>query len=147
MDVETTITQLGVGEALISFLDENGTPGLVDRALICPPGSQIGAITDVQRQSIVQSSLLYGHYEKTLDRESAYELLKSRAAQADESAQRKAEQAAAEKEARRKGPGRQPETAAEAFAKSAARHWKSVGPTDHPRRARIDTGWKQALGE
>ena len=121
LDVEATITQLGVGEALISFLDEKGIPGVVDRALICPPGSQIGGITDVQRQSIVKSSLLYGHYENTVDRDSAYELLKTRAAQADESARREAEQAASEKEARRQGPGRQPDNMAEVFAKSAAR--------------------------
>ena len=121
LDVETAITQLGVGEALISFLDERGTPGIVDRALVCPPGSQIGGINDAQRQGIIQSSVLYGHYEKTLDRNSAYELLQARAEQAAEMAEREAEQAAAEREARRQRTARQRETPAEAFAKSAAR--------------------------
>jgi uncharacterized protein len=121
LDVETSITQLGVGEALISLLDEKGTPGVVDRALICPPGSQIGAISDAQRQGIIRSSVLYGHYEKAVDRESAYELLKARATQAAELAATEAEQAAAEKDVPRHRPGRQPETMAESFAKSAAR--------------------------
>ena len=121
LDVETTITQLGVGEALISFLDEKGIPGVVDRALVCPPGSQIGGITDAQRQRIIQSSLLYGHYEKTVDQESAYELLKARAVRKDEAGESVARRAAMEKGSRQRGSGRQRETVAEAFAKSAAR--------------------------
>jgi len=121
LDVETTITELGVGEALISFLNEKGIPGVVDRALVCPPASQMGGISDDQRQSIIQSSLLYGHYERTVDRESAYELLKARAARDAEQAEIEAERARAEKEAQRQRPARQRETPAEAFAKSAAR--------------------------
>jgi uncharacterized protein len=81
LDVEKTITELAVGEALVSFLDEKGIPTPVDRALICPPHSQIGPITAEQRQQIIQSSLVAGVYEKTVDRESAYERLKGRAAQ------------------------------------------------------------------
>jgi DNA helicase HerA-like ATPase len=121
LDVETAITQLGVGEALISLLDEKGNPGVVDRALVCPPRGRIGAIGDAERQAIIQSSLLFGHYEKTLDRESAYESLKVRADQAAASAAREAAQEEAEKEARRQRPGRQRESMAEALAKSAAR--------------------------
>lgn len=121
LNVEEAIIQLGVGEALISFLDEKGIPGVVDRALVCPPQSQIGAITDAQRQEILRSSVVYGHYENTIDRQSAYELLKARAEEAAELAAREAERAAVEKEARRRTPTRQRETVTEALAKSAAR--------------------------
>jgi hypothetical protein len=81
LDTEKAITELGVGEALVSFLDEKGVPGIVQRAFVCPPGSQIGAITPDQRQQILKQSLLAGHYEKVVDRESAYEALKEQAAQ------------------------------------------------------------------
>jgi DNA helicase HerA-like ATPase len=75
---EQVITELGVGEALVSFLDEKGTPCIVERAFIVPPGSQLGPISDAERQQIIKSSDVYGHYEKTIDRESAYEKLKGR---------------------------------------------------------------------
>ena len=81
VDVEKTITELGVGEALVSFLDEKGTPTPVERAFVCPPHSQIGRITAEQRQQLVGSSLVAGVYEKSVDRESAYERLKNRAQQ------------------------------------------------------------------
>jgi len=79
LDEETAITELGVGEALISLLDEKGRPGIVERALIVPPRAQIGPLTATERQQIIANSLVAGHYEKTVDRESAYEMLKSRA--------------------------------------------------------------------
>jgi len=75
---EQVITELGVGEALVSFLDEKGTPCIVERAFIVPPGSQLGPISDAERQQVIQSSDVYGHYEKAVDRESAYEKLKGR---------------------------------------------------------------------
>ncbi len=78
LDVEEVITQLGVGEALISFLDEKGIPGIVERAMICPPHSQIGAITPEQRAAIIKSSVVAGVYETPVDRESAYEKLKGK---------------------------------------------------------------------
>ena len=81
INVETTILELGVGEGLVSFLDEKGTPAMVERAFICPPRSQIGPITSQQRQQIMQASLVAGVYEKVVDRESAYERLKARAAE------------------------------------------------------------------
>lgn len=81
LDTETVITELGVGEALISFLDEKGRPNIVEQALIRPPFSQIGPIEIRERKQIIQSSLVYGVYEKTVDRESAYEMLKKRAEQ------------------------------------------------------------------
>ncbi|MGC2167384.1 MAG: helicase HerA-like domain-containing protein [Gallionella sp.] len=74
-----SITELGVGEALVSCLNEQGTPEIVERALIIPPRAQVGPLTEVERKSVIQDSLLAGHYEKTVDRESAYEILKSRA--------------------------------------------------------------------
>lgn len=79
LDVEAAITELGVGEALVSFLNEKGQPTVVDRALIYPPQSQLPPLTAAERDQIVKQSSLYGHYEKLLDRESAYEMLKARA--------------------------------------------------------------------
>jgi len=81
LDEEAAITELGVGEALVSFLDEKGRPTVVERAFILPPQGQIGPITPDQRQRIIQSSLVAGVYEKVVDRESAYEVLKGRAEQ------------------------------------------------------------------
>jgi uncharacterized protein len=78
INVEEAITQLAVGEALVSFLDAQGAPGVVERALIRPPASQIGPITPEQRQQILKNSLVAGVYENAVDRESAYELLKAR---------------------------------------------------------------------
>ncbi|PWB53456.1 MAG: ATP-binding protein, partial [Nitrosomonadales bacterium] len=86
LDVEAAITELGVGEALVSLLDEKGRPHPVERALIVPPRSQLGPVTPGQRQAIIRQSVLYGHYEAEVDRESAYEKLKGRAAQAPSSA-------------------------------------------------------------
>ena len=77
-DTEQAITELAVGEALVSLLDEKGVPGVVDRAWIVPPASQIGPITDAERLAIVKVSVLAGHYETPIDRESAYEKLKAR---------------------------------------------------------------------
>jgi uncharacterized protein len=79
LKVETVLTQLAVGEALVSMLDENGSPEIVERAKIVPPRSQVGAITADQRKEIIASSIIAGHYEKAIDRESAYEILQARA--------------------------------------------------------------------
>jgi DNA helicase HerA-like ATPase len=86
LKTETVLTQLAVGEALVSMLDENGTPQIVERAKILPPRSQIGAITPEQRKRVIQTSVLFGHYEKTDDRESAYEKLQARAGEKAETA-------------------------------------------------------------
>ena len=83
LDVEAVITELGVGEALVSFLNDKGQPTVVDRALIFPPESQLPPLAEAERAEIVKQSTLYGHYEKLLDRESAYEMLKARAPQAE----------------------------------------------------------------
>jgi DNA helicase HerA-like ATPase len=83
IDVETVITELGVGEALVSFLDERGQPTVVDRALIYPPQSQLPPLTPAEREGIIKQSSIFGHYEKVVDRESAYEMLKARTPQAE----------------------------------------------------------------
>ncbi len=80
LDIETAITELAVGEALVSFLDAKGRPSVTERVYVHPPGSQIGPITPAQRQQLIAGSLVAGAYEKTIDRESAYEKLKGRAA-------------------------------------------------------------------
>ena len=74
---KTAITELAVGEALVSFLNEKGQPNVVDRALIYPPQSQLPPLTPAEREQVIKQSTFYGHYEKVVDRESAYEMLKS----------------------------------------------------------------------
>lgn len=85
INVETAITELGVGEALVSFLDEKGIPTPVARTYICPPSGRVGPATDTERAQVMRASAVAGYYEKTVDRESAYEILKARAR--EESAQ------------------------------------------------------------
>ena len=79
IDTVKTITELGVGEALVSFLDDRGTPAMVERAWVLPPASRIGPATDAERAAVIAGSVLAGHYEHAVDRESAYETLKARA--------------------------------------------------------------------
>jgi hypothetical protein len=81
LDVAAAITELGVGEALVSFLDEKGRPSLTERAYVLPPGSRIGPITPEQRRALMAGSLVAGVYEKVVDRESAFEKLRARASQ------------------------------------------------------------------
>ena len=78
LDIETAITELAVGEALVSFLDEKGRPSVTERVYVLPPGSQIGPITPEQRKTLMANSLVAGAYDKVVDRESAYEKLKAR---------------------------------------------------------------------
>jgi hypothetical protein len=118
VDVETAITELGVGEALVSFLDEKGRPMPVERAFVCPPRSYIGIATDAERNQTIRSSLIYGHYEKSVDRESAYEILKKRA---EAAAEEEAEAATEEEVKPKRAPGRQPDTLMETLTKTAAR--------------------------
>jgi DNA double-strand break repair helicase HerA and related ATPase len=80
VDIPRAITELAVGEALVSLLDEKGSPTVTERAWMLPPSSQIGPIPDAQRDAIRKASAeLFGHYEQTIDRESAYEKLQARA--------------------------------------------------------------------
>ncbi|MGE5089485.1 MAG: helicase HerA-like domain-containing protein [Candidatus Levyibacteriota bacterium] len=80
IDTEKAITELGVGEALVSFLDEKGRPAMVERAWILPPASRIGPVTPDERKAVIAASPLKGTYDQTVDRESAYEKLAGRAA-------------------------------------------------------------------
>ncbi|MCC7007222.1 MAG: DUF853 domain-containing protein [Acidobacteria bacterium] len=82
LDAERVITELAVGEALVSLLDEKGTPSVVERAWILPPGSRIGPLSADERKAVLRSSVVRGHYEQTVDRESAFEKLKTAAATA-----------------------------------------------------------------
>jgi len=85
-DAKAAIMELGVGEALLSFLDEKGTPTVVERGFVLAPGSRIGPLDAAERDAAIKGSTIYGHYEKVKDRESAYEVLKDakEAAAADE---------------------------------------------------------------
>jgi DNA helicase HerA-like ATPase len=134
--VEQAITELGVGEALVSLLDEKGRPGITERALIVPPGSHLGPLPDAERTRLIASSALAGVYEKTVDRESAYERLKGRAEEAAPNEREPSRPAPAARPDNgslaqdilfgRRGPrgGRQSQGMIEALANSAAR---SVG--------------------
>jgi len=119
LDVETAIMELGVGEALVSVLDKKGVPSMVERAWVRPPRSRLQPLSDAERARVMRSSLLAGHYEKEIDRESAHEILQARAAQAQQQTAQLQQQKAAEKAARPAPRGR--EDVLEAAAKSAAR--------------------------
>jgi uncharacterized protein len=126
VDTVKTITELGVGEVLISCLDEKGIPTMVDRAFVVPPFSQLGPITPDQRTALINNSLVAGVYEQEVDRESAYEILsaKAQAAAAEEAAAEQAKaEAKAQKEAEKaeRAAARQPDSMMESIMKSAAR--------------------------
>jgi len=79
LNAGAAILELSVGEALVSLLDDKGSPGVVERAWICPPRTQLAPITADERRAVIQGPGLYGHYEKAIDRESAYEVLQRHA--------------------------------------------------------------------
>jgi uncharacterized protein len=122
LKAEKVITELGVGEALVSFLDEKGSPCIVERAFIVPPGSQIGPISPEERKKIIESSDVFGHYEKQVDRESAYEKLKVRTEEKPTQAQ-ESSNPVSDILFGKTGPrgGRQSQGMIEAMTKSAAR--------------------------
>ena len=93
LDIEAAITELAVGEALISFLDAKGRPTETERVFVLPPGSQLGPITAAQRQTLIKESLVAGVYETTVDRESAYEVFNARTASNLEQAEEEAKNA------------------------------------------------------
>jgi DNA helicase HerA-like ATPase len=97
LDTEQAITDLAVGEALVSLLDEKGRPSMVERVYVMPPGSRIGPVSADERRALQKDSLVAGVYEKAVDRESAYESLKQRAAASADAAQDLAQDAAREK--------------------------------------------------
>ncbi len=108
LDTETVITELGVGEALISTLQDKGIPGVVQRCLLRPPESRIGPIDQSQREQVRARSPLGSKYDQSIDRESAFERLAARAEQAAAAQARQAEQAAADKAERTKAAKRKP---------------------------------------
>lgn len=75
-DAATVIMELGVGEALVSFLDDKGRPAIVERGFIVAPGSRLGPLTPAERKAAIENSVIFGHYEQVIDRESAYEKLR-----------------------------------------------------------------------
>jgi DNA helicase HerA-like ATPase len=105
LKAEQVITELGVGEALVSLLDEKGRPAVTERAFIVPPGSQLGPLTEAERKSAIAASPLAGHYEKAVDRESAYEKLTAKIAEPIPAPADAPPPAAPEPERRREEPG------------------------------------------
>jgi DNA helicase HerA-like ATPase len=128
LDIETAITELAVGEALVSLLDAKGRPSITERVYVLPPGSQIGPITPQQRQALMPGSLVAGVYEKTVDRESAYEKLNGRA-----------EAAALRRQVVRKAAQPAPPTRAASWAASTTS--SSAPPA---RAAASTTAWRKA---
>ena len=116
LNIEKVIGELAVGEALVSFLDDKGQPDVVERALVLPPQGQIGPVTPELRRKLISQSVLYGHYEKAVDRESAFEMLKTRAEKFIPAGTTAGEPAPA-----RRPAGRPHDTLLEAMAKSTAR--------------------------
>lgn len=116
---DKAITELAVGEALVSLLDRKGVPSVTERVFIIPPASQIGLITDSQRQDIIKTSILYGHYENVIDSESAFEKLQKKSQENSLKEAQAADAAAASKRDSARGSSRQ--SVGEAMAKTAAR--------------------------
>jgi len=115
IDTETLITELGVGEALVSVLDEDGKPTPVEHVYIKPPESRVGPLSEQERQEYLSRSPYKGRYDEIVDRESAYEMLKQKAEQLAEAAEREASnKPAASRRSTRQSP-------MEAMVKSAAR--------------------------
>ncbi|HGG61106.1 MAG TPA: DUF853 family protein [Gammaproteobacteria bacterium] len=122
LDTVETITNLGVGEALVSMLEDGGVPGIVERTLIRPPASRIGPATDPERAELLRKSPLAGRYDNPIDRESAHEILKERAEKAAREAEEAAARMAEEKQRQRMArSGRRRQSVGEAMAKSIAR--------------------------
>ena len=118
-DTEAVITELGIGEALVSVLDEKGRPLPVQHTLICPPESRIGPLSEEERRDRVGGSPLKGRYDQVVDRDSAYERLMDRAREAEAQQDRKSREK--EEQRRSSGGGRKRQSMAEAFIKSTAR--------------------------
>ena len=124
---DEVITNLGVGEALVSTLEAKGTPIIVQKTLIRPPASRLGPITPEERRSLMSNSPVSGRYDREVDRESAFEMLKKRSEKAATEAEYEEKRQAAEKEERSVGgatrarPARRSDTMIEAVAKSTMR--------------------------
>ncbi len=97
-DTKEVLTQLGIGEALVSFLQEDGSPSIVQRARILPPQSQMGPVADTDREKEIQGNMLYSKYGTMIDRDSAYEFFQRKQKQEEASAQERQEALARQKE-------------------------------------------------
>ena len=126
IDTRSVITELGIGEALVSVLDESGAPTPVERILIRPPESRIGPLTDTERKQIIGRSPIKGRYDEDIDRESAFEMLKQKAeesarVEAAEKARMEQEKAAAKTSRTTRRSGRQRQGIGETLMKSVVR--------------------------
>ena len=121
---EEVLQALGTGEALVSFLDEKGIPGIVERATILPPQSMMGVIDEERRAAEIEADLLYGTYEDAVDRESAYEVLKARKVKADE--EQAGQEAKEEEEKQRKQEEKAKEKEKTSAAKKTTKKSKSA---------------------
>jgi DNA helicase HerA-like ATPase len=119
-DTERTITELGVGEALVSVLDLKGVPTMVERTLIRPPCGRLGPVTVDERQKILKDSPLYGVYDEAVDRESAYELLSKRTQRSAKPEPREPEEPRTTRRETSASPSRARESATERFVKNVA---------------------------
>jgi hypothetical protein len=126
LDTQQVITELGIGEALVSTLDAKGSPTIVERTLIRPPESQMGPLTADERAQTIKRSPFNGKYDDAVDRESAYELLKLRALKAEQEQREAAEEEAKKKSSRTSSRTSSRDSWSDAMLKSAAR---SVGTT------------------
>lgn len=119
LNTQETITQLGVGEALVSFLDEDGAPAVVEKTLVCPPHSLIGTLDIEKKRHLIEYSPLSGKYKETIDRESAYEVLLKRAKKMEEAEENSEEKNTVEKKkSKSKKTGYQRQSVFEKTAKS-----------------------------
>jgi len=128
LDTATVITQLGKGEALVSFLEGNGTPSVVERCMVRPPSARIGPVTPDERKAIIAKSPLKGKYDQEIDEESAYEMLAKRT----KDAQAPAGQAGAAEGAPQEGGG--------GILGQIGGVLGSIFGTNNPRRNRLTTG-------
>ena len=134
-DTEQAITDLGVGEALVSLLDGKGVPGIVGRTLIRPPASRLGPAKLAERKAIIAESPFLGEYEDTIDRESAYEILENRT-----SIDKKKENEAAKKEAREKKAQEKAQEKAKEKAKEKSRAKKKTSTRKRSGRRKKSAG-------
>ena len=134
-DIAEAIQEVGVGEAVTSFLDPKGAPGVAERTLIRPPSSQLGPITEDERRQALASSPVAGKYDTAIDRESAYEMLKSRA----ETAAREAEEAERREEAA--------EAEEREYRKARRYDGKGVSRSSSRSRSRQPDTFGQAIGK
>jgi len=123
-DSETAIMELGVGEALVSTLEEDGIPSIVERTMVRPPVSRIGPATEAERGKVLKSSPFAGRYDKEIDRESAHEKLKSRVEQIE--APKLNQFPTAAQQAAKQQPQAAPKTAPRAAAKPRGRQRQTV---------------------